>query len=59
MEQSQQELIEQINSTRQGTVWDVLDIKIVKEWLQELPPLFIWDVAHMFGKLKLAMKMGS
>jgi 1,4-dihydroxy-2-naphthoyl-CoA hydrolase len=30
VEQSQEELIEQINSTRQGTVWDVLDIKIVE-----------------------------
>ena len=30
MEQSQEELIEQINGTRQGTVWDVLDIKIVE-----------------------------
>jgi 1,4-dihydroxy-2-naphthoyl-CoA hydrolase len=30
VEQPQEELIEYINSTRQGTVWDVLDIKIVE-----------------------------
>jgi 1,4-dihydroxy-2-naphthoyl-CoA hydrolase len=30
VEQSQEELIEYINSTRQGTVWDVLDIKLVE-----------------------------
>jgi 1,4-dihydroxy-2-naphthoyl-CoA hydrolase len=30
VEYSQEELINHINSTRQGTVWDVLDIKLVE-----------------------------
>jgi 1,4-dihydroxy-2-naphthoyl-CoA hydrolase len=36
VEQSQEELIKHINSTRQGTVWEVLDIKLVEAEPQRL-----------------------
>ena len=55
MEYSQEELIATMNSTREGSVWDVLDIKLVEAEKERVVAAALLIIIH--GAVLISQKL--